>query len=179
MVKRLDNPKAILVLAGYSGDEGGDYETKLKKLVKKEELRCHFIGHRINSHRRIVRVSNGIKPERGRVYTLWDCFANADFVTYPTKIEGFGNQFVETVYFRKPIILTPYPVYKKDIKPLGFETVEMPDKVTEKVVAKVEKLIANPRKGREMVEKNFKLGRKYLSYDWVEKELKTVMKNLK
>ena len=109
---------------------------------------------------------------------MWDAYRNSDFILYPTKIEGFGNQFIEAVYFKKPIILTPYPVYERDINSKGFEVIKMGDKVTTVVIKKVKELIDNPEKRLAMVEKNFELGEKYMSYGWVEKKLRRIFKEM-
>ena len=179
LVKRLNNPKTVLVLAGYSGDEAGVYEGKIRRLVKRSKVRCRFIKNQVSSQREIVKIANGKKPIRKRIYTLWDCFVNTDYVTYPTEVEGFGNQFVETVYFKKPIIITPYRVFKKDIAPLGFKTITMPHEVTDKVIDEVWGLINNTEKRKRMVEENFELGKKYFSYIWVDKKLRKLLKEMK
>lgn len=179
LVKRLENPKIILVIAGQSGDEGRGYEVEMKRLAMKSKIRFLIIGDYVNSKRRLIKTSNQNMAQRHRIYTLWDCYVNADFITYPTRVEGFGNQFVETMYFKKPIILTPYPVFKMDIQPLGFNTVMMPHRVTKKVVEDVKSLIDNPNKRKKMVEENFKLGKKYLSYDCVKGKLKSFFKEMK
>lgn len=166
LVHKLNNPKVILVIAGHSGDEGHDYEIKLRKMVKERGVRAIFIGDYVDSRRRIKTFyKNGSVPERRKVYTLWNAFGNADFTTYPTMEEGFGNQFIESVYFKKPIIVTPYEVYKKDIRPLGFEVIEMPNKVTDKVIKKIERLIKDKEKVKKMAENNFDLGQRYFSYE--------------
>jgi mannosylglucosylglycerate synthase len=178
LVARLNNPKVVFVLAGYSGDEAGDYEKRIKRLVKKLRVRAKFIEGSVNSQRKIITIKNGENSERKRIYTLWDCFVNCDFVTYPTKVEGFGNQFVEAVYFKKPVIVTPYPVYKSDIKPLGFDVINMPNRVTEKMIDRIWGLINNPTKRKAMVEKNFEIGRKYFSYQWVEGKLNRILSEI-
>ena len=176
LIKKLENPKAVLVIAGYAGDEGRDYEKFLRKYSKRLKIRCKFIGGNVNSKRRLKKINGGVKLRR--VYTLWDCFVNADFVTYPTEVEGFGNQFVESVYFKKPIVTTPYPVYTKDIKRLGFKSIEMSGGVTETVINKVGGLIEKPSRKEIIVEHNYKLGKKYFSYDWVEGKLTKLFKEM-
>lgn len=176
LVNRLNNPKAVLVIAGHSEDEGHDYEKKLRELVRKKKARVLFIGGFVGSRRKIRTIyKEGSQPLRRRIYTLWGCFANADFVTYPKKVEGFGNQFIEAVYFKKPIILTPYEVYKKDIKPLGFESVEMPDRITDKTVKEVQALMANKEQVTQMVEKNWEIGKANFSYQATEKKIKKLI----
>jgi len=175
LVKKLGNPKIVLVIAGYSGDEGKEYEKKLKKLAKKSGIRYRFIGGSVNARRKLLkRVIKGREIKR-RIYTLWDCFRNCDFVVYPTAFEGFGNQFVETMYFKKPIVLTPYAVYKKDIKPLGFETIEITKDVGESAISKINELLGNTEEIKRITETNFKLGEKYLSYNFTQKKLEKLL----
>jgi len=159
LVKKLKRKDVVLVIAGCSGDEGKEYEKKLKKLVKQTGIRCKFIGNRINSHRKII---NG-----KRTYTLWDCFVNADLVTYPTKVEGFGNQFIESCYFKKPVFLTGYPVFEADIKPLGFEVARN--------TKQVEELLNNKDLRKKTVEKNFELAKKHYSYKATAKKIKKLL----
>ena len=175
LVKKLKNEKVVLVIAGHSGDEGKDYEIKIRKMVQQYGIRCLFVGENVNSKRRIVAISNGEKPVRKKIYTLWDCYINSDFVTYPTRIEGFGNQFIEAVFFKKPIILTPYPVYKHDIEPLGFEVVKMTDSVSDGAVKKVRKLLKDKKKVERMTKKNFKLGKENFSYDSTQKKIQKII----
>jgi hypothetical protein len=93
-------------------------------------------------------------------------------------MEGFGNQFVESVYFRKPVILTPYPVYKSDIKPLGFEVIEMEESVKNDAIDRIDKLINDPEEVKKLTNTNFKIGKENLSYKIVEKKLKDLMENM-
>lgn len=168
-----------MVVAGYAGDEGRDYERKIRKTVKEKKIRAVFIGRYVNSKRKVITLNGKDgRPKHRRVYTLWDCFVNADFVTYPTKIEGFGNQFVESVYFRKPVIMIPYPVYKRDIAPLGFESIFISDEGDGKAIKRVKELIEKPQEIKKMTEKNFALGEKYFSYEWVERELNRIFKDM-
>ncbi len=169
LIKKLNNPNIVLVIAGHSGDEGHEYENKLHQLTKEYGSRVLFIGDFVNSRRRII-------PGTGRrVYTLWDAFKNADFITYPTELEGFGNQFIESVYFKKPVIITPYEVYKKDIKPLGFGAIEITPSVAKKDVNRVLSYLNNTHKIKSLVEKNFMLGQKHFSYEATWKKIKKLI----
>ncbi|OGM27221.1 hypothetical protein A2962_01765 [Candidatus Woesebacteria bacterium RIFCSPLOWO2_01_FULL_39_61] len=170
-IKKLADPRAILILSGHAGDEGRLYLKKIKKHLKTSTIRYKLIGDFVNSKRRVVRISNGLEPKRARMYTMWDCYRNSDFVLYPTKIEGFGNQFIESVYFRKPIIITSYPVYDKDIKPLGFETIGMRAKPDSTSVNKVRHLLEDSVEVERITKLNFGLGKKYFSYEWVQGKL--------
>jgi len=48
-------------------------------------------------------------------------------VTYPSHYEGFGNAFLEAVYFGKPWLWNTYAVYARDIDPLGFKPLRSPN----------------------------------------------------
>lgn len=169
-VKKLGDKRVVFIAAGHEGDEAGDYLKLLKLKAKEAQIRALFIGDRVSSARKVI--------EGQRHYTLWDCFANADFSTYPTQIEGFGNQFVESVYFKKPIILTPYHVFKSDIAPLGFDVITLPDKVTKEAVEKVRELIKNPKKKKRVVENNFKIGKENFSYEATAKKIRKVFRKM-
>ncbi|MHA2055586.1 MAG: glycosyltransferase [Candidatus Hodarchaeales archaeon] len=171
LIHELNLPEAILVITGYEGDEQVGYKKMLEDKANSLGIRHRFIGDRINSHRKIV----GGK----RIYTLWDCYVNCDFVTYPTEVEGFGNQFIEAMYYKKPIIITPYPVFQSDIRRLGFGAIEMSNKVTKDVIKEIKLLIKNPNKKKAMVEKNYKLAKKHYSYEAVEKKLKKLFALMK
>lgn len=164
LVRRLNDPRIILVLAGYAGDESGDYSSKLKRLAKKAKIRTKFIGSRIKCEREVI---DGM-----RFYTLWDCFINCDFSTYPSTMEGFGNQYLEAVYFKKPVFINRYRVYLADLEPLGFENVAISDgKVTNESVNQVRNLLQDSRKIKSIVEKNFKIATANFSFEATEKKL--------
>ena len=167
LIKKLNNPKIVLVVAGKGGDEGEGYERTVRVYAGQSKIKCLFLGHRINSKRKIV----GGK----KIYTLWDCYVNSDFVIYPTEKEGFGNQFVETMYFKKSLILTPYQVYKSDIKSLGFEVIEISSKISKNAIKSINRLIDSPMDYKRLVERNFELGRKYFSYEVAGRKLKKLL----
>ena len=51
----------------------------------------------------------------GKVFSLWDCYAHADLISYPSLLEGWGNQFLEALFARRPIVLFEYPVFVADL----------------------------------------------------------------
>ena len=164
LVKKLDDKRIVLVLAGYEGDEIGNYGDCLRYYVGKLGIRTMFIADRIGSTRKLVSGK--------RRYTLWDCYVNCDFVTYPSILEGFGNQFLEAMYFRKPVMVNRYEVYKSDIEPLGFEVIAINGRVTEKVVVKTREWLEDKEKVKKITEKNFRIAKKYFSYEAREKQLR-------
>ncbi len=168
LIRKLNNPKAVLVIAGRAGDEGREYFEKLQELASKYKIRIVYAGEYIDFNRKIT-------GEGRKIYTLWDAFIASDFVTYPSEIEGFGNQYIESVYFKKPVIITPYPVYKTDIKPLGFKSIEISANLKEKDINLVNKYLNDKKLVTKMVEDNFQLGKKHFSYEATEEKINSLL----
>ncbi len=76
-----------------------------------------------------------------KVYSLWDAYPFANLVTYPSIYEGFGNALLEAVYFKRLVIVNRYPVYNADIKPLGFEFIELDGFIDDGVVEETRRLL--------------------------------------
>jgi glycosyltransferase involved in cell wall biosynthesis len=108
-----------------------------------------------------------------RPHALWDAYVHADFVTYPSLIEGFGNALLETVYFRLPALVNRYPVYAADIAPLGFDLVEIDAQddpanlaaITGDTLERVIEVVIDPVRRRRMVEWNYDLARCHYSFE--------------
>ena len=109
-----------------------------------------------------------------------------DFITYPSIQEGWGNQFLEGVFARVPIVLFEYDVYLADIGVKGFDVLSLGDrydlrenglvcvdrKCVERACDGIINLINNPETARRMVEKNYELGREYFSLENLEEILR-------
>jgi len=164
MVNRLER-KAKLVISHASGDEGYDYEQRLKEYSKLMNVDTIFVSDIINEHR-------GQTADGRKVYTLEDIYPYCDLVTYPSTFEGFGNAFLEAVYFRKPIVVNAYSIYTKDIKPKDFSVIEIDGYVTSEAVAKTKKVLDDPALCRKMVDTNYDLGLKHFSYGVLHRGLR-------
>ncbi len=171
MVGMLKDPRYKLVISHDAGDEGLDYLHMLNELAKEENVDVHFIADRVSEVRQ--RDSLGRK-----MYTLWDLYPHADFVTYPSTYEGFGNALLETVYFRKPMMVNRYSIYIQDIEPRGFRFAEMDGIVTKKVVSHVQKILEDSHYRDEMVEHNYRVARRFYSYTVLRRSLRTLMTSL-
>src|SRR5210317_1400744 len=168
LVSRLDR-KAKLVISHASGDEGHDYEQRLKEYSKLMNVNTIFVYDIINEER-------GTTPDGRKIYTLEDIYPYADLVTYPSTFEGFGNAFLETLYFRKPIVVNAYSIYTKDIKPKGFSVIEIDGYVTSQAVEKAGQILDNPDLCQAMVDHNYKLGEKFFSYGVLHQGLRNFMR---
>src|SRR5205823_9267022 len=85
----------------------------------------------------------GVNSAGQKVYSLFDVYPHADLVTYPSFYEGFGNAFLEAIYFRKPVVVNTYAVYARDIGPLGFKAIEMTQLVSNQVVQQTREILRN------------------------------------
>ncbi len=167
LTRRL-NKKSVLVISHEAGDEGGEYKQRLIEYAKLLHVELYMVADKISDQR-------GIDAQGNKVYTLGDCYAHADIVTYPSLIEGFGNAFLEAVYFQRPIIVNLYPVYVSDIKPKGFSCIEFNSFVSSDTVAQVRKLLKDPRKKEEMAQKNLELAVRHYSFGLLNTRIKEIL----
>lgn len=167
LVSRLER-KAVLVISHASGDEGYEYEQRVREYAKVMKIRALFISHRIGDQRH---MDSGGK----KIYTLEDIYPHADLITYPSLVEGFGNAFLEAIYFRKPILVNNYSIYSYDIKPKGFDVIEMDDFISDLTVEYTRSILDSPERIARMTETNYQLGKKYYSYTVLEEKLMHLM----
>jgi len=114
----------VLVLAGYPERFALPYLEKLKKEIKRTGIKVKFVYDMIDVERSLV--------DGNKIYSLWDAYVFADIVTYPSLWEGWGNQFIEAVFAKKPIVVFEYPVFKVDIKSEGYFVISLGEKITDR-----------------------------------------------
>jgi mannosylglucosylglycerate synthase len=164
LLRRLKEPRLKLVLSHPGGDEGGAYAKLLLERIADAGIQALFIADRVGETR-------GFNADGKKVYTLFDIYPHADLVTYPSYYEGFGNAFLEAVYFRKPVVVNTYAVYARDIDPLGFKTIEMSMLVTNEVVEKTREILNNRSLREAWGTMNYDLGMKFFSYSVARRKL--------
>jgi len=167
LVHRLGR-KSKLVISHASGDEGWDYEQRLKEYSKLMNVNTIFVSD-------VIKEERGTTPDGRKIYTLEDIFPYADLVTYPSTFEGFGNAFLETLYFKKPIVVNTYSIYLKDIKPKGFKVIEIDGYVNDKAIEQTKQVLDNPELRQEIVEHDYALAQKYFSYKVLHQNLRNYM----
>ncbi len=156
--------KAKLVISHASGDEGYDYEKRIREYSNVLGVDTIFISNRIQEKR-------GRTPNGEKVYALYDVYPHADLITYPSTFEGFGNAFLEAVYFRKPIVVNAYSIYVMDIKPKGFRAIELDGYVSKAALKEVRRVLEDSRYRKAMVDHNFEVARRHYSYAVLEEML--------
>lgn len=158
--------QVLLVLAGYAEKRDEKYKADLFEYAGTQGVNICYLGDLINT------------PEGEKRYSLTDSYPMADIITYPSEYEGFGNQFLEAVWAKKPVAVFEYPVLKTDIAPKGFEyislgdviasrdgLVKIPDEKLTDAAKQVWEMLMSKEKYTGLVESNFELGKKHFSYE--------------
>jgi hypothetical protein len=167
---RLKDKKAKLLISHQERDEGSDYYHRTMDYAA-------LLGVEVIVRPDIIGAERGISETGEKKYSLWDCYLNADFVTYPSSYEGFGNAFLEAVWFKKPILVNRYSIFQEDIEPVDFDVVLMDNYVTPDTIETVRAILKSPEAAEIITERNFKLGKKFFSLNLLEQRLRQVLMN--
>jgi mannosylglucosylglycerate synthase len=160
--------KAELVISHAAGDEGTAYEHRVREFARLLDVTVNFEASIVQEHR-------GQTPDGHKIYTLADVYTQADLVTYPSALEGFGNAFLEAIYHRRPLVVNNYSIYEVDIKPKGFRVVEFDGFIDERTLERVRHVLTHPEATRTDVERNYQLAKRYFSYTVLERRLKLLL----
>lgn len=169
LVSRLDR-KACLVISHASGDDGHGYQARIKDFAARMGVRTIFSSERFDENR-------GTTASGEKIYSLEDAYPHADLVTYPSLIEGFGNAFLEALYFKKPIVVNNYAIYATDIRPKGFKVIEFDDYITEDTIKETLRILDDPALRDEICEHNYALARRHFSYSVLRNKLLILLAN--
>ncbi len=174
------NSRVVILLPNFVEVDALLYYKELKKLAERLNLNVIFAWEKFMPERK---EENGVKT-----YSLWDSYVYADLVTYTSSWEGFGNQLLEAVHFKKLPIVFEYPVFKEDIKKEGYEFVSLgselrkrnglafvPKERIKKAVEETMKFLKNPQRIKKLTEKNFEIAKKYHSLQRLEENLKKLL----
>jgi hypothetical protein len=168
-----------LLLQNFVETDDADYKKDLEKLAKKLKVKTIFGAKSFSMQRQFKPVKK---------YSFWDAYLLADIVTYPSILEGFGNQFLEAIYFRLLPVVFEYPVFKKDLKKLGYKYISLGDKIVTKanfhyvpqksIKRAVDDLLdiyQKPKLLDSHLDKNFKIAKKYHDISILEKDLRKLL----
>jgi len=168
LVRRLGRDNAKLVISHESGDEGDDYQQRIREYAEIMNVDLLFVAPWI-SHQR------GTADDGRPLFTLDDAFSQADLVTYPSEYEGFGNAFLEAIYHKRPIVCNRYLMYRTDIEPCGFKSIVFDGFLTNDTVDEVNRLLDDPARREDMVEHNYQVANEFFSYEVLEAELRLMV----
>lgn len=170
LVRRLDDPRCKLVISHEAGDEGFEYAEWLKEDAQSQGVDLRFI------QTSVADPFNEMVNDKKSV-SLWDIYPHADFITYPSLYEGFGNAFLEAVYFSKPILINRYSIFVRDIEPKGFNLVTMDGYLDRKTVEKVREVLSSSQRRYQMVATNYAIARRHYSYATLRRWLNNILIN--
>ncbi len=139
--------EAIVIVTHPERDEGDEYAGVLERHAVRHGVRLEFFS----------------VDEPGRP-SLADAYAAADVVSFPSRIEGFGNALLEACYYRRPLVVRRYAVYTADIAPTGLRAIEIDDGITPDVVRRVERRLDDVDASRSEVDHNYEVCLDHFSY---------------
>jgi glycosyltransferase involved in cell wall biosynthesis len=155
LVKELKNNQNKLVISHEAGDEGLEYAEWLKEYACEHGVDLRLVSICITD------PWNG-NGKNGSQYSLWDVYPYADFITFPSLYEGFGNAFIEAIYF---------------IEPLGFDLAVMDGFLSKKTVQSVVDILESSKRRKKMVGNNYGIAARHYSYSILRNQLSAVMKS--
>lgn len=169
LVKSLRNDCNKLVISHEAGDEGLEYAEWL------QDYACEFgVDLRLVS----IKIADPLRKNgngKGK-YSLWDVYPYADFITYPSIYEGFGNAFLEAIYFKKPILINRYATFVRDIEPLGFDLAVMDGFLSKRTVKDVRQILESSQRRKAMVTNNYRIATRHYSYSVLRNQLTAILK---
>ncbi len=167
LTRRVDSD-SVLVITHQSGDEGSAYEQRVREYADLLDIRVIFGSETVNHQR-------GETDDGRKIYSLADAYQQADLVTYPSTVEGFGNAFLETLYYSRPLVISNYAIFKTDIQPKGFRVIGFDDFIEDETVKKAMEILEDPSIGEEMAEHNYQVARRHYSYRILETSLAAIL----
>lgn len=178
-----EDSRIVLVMAGYTQDDDtGWYLDHLQQKIQQSGIDAFFIEDWVGGDRA---QKNGHK-----VYSLWDTYVHADFVSYPSYWEGWGNQLLEALKAKLPILIYEYLVYEQDIKPNGFQLVSLGNtiagkdqlglmqvapEIIESAADEGIRLLWDADYRKQITEKNYEIAKKHYSMPALHQYLSALM----
>ncbi len=178
-----EDDQILLFMPGLI-ETDSDYIAFLKKLAAEEDVKIVWAEHLFGATR---------SHRDTKKYSLWDAYVIADFITYPSILEGWGNQYLEGLFAKKPMIIFEYPVFKTDIMPFGFKNVSLGHTFTQRddnerdyvsvdrkrledAAKKTIQILKSEELYYNMVNKNFRIAREKLSFSALGRTLSKIIK---
>ncbi|MDK2945742.1 MAG: mannosylglucosylglycerate synthase [Thermosipho sp. (in: thermotogales)] len=175
--KRLYNGKIFegdIVLAFSGMCESENYKYKLLDMAFKYGIRTVDLYPNVENN----------------IWSFWNLYSIADAITYPSILEGWGNQLLEAIIVKKPIVLFEYEVFEKDIKNSGLKFISLGNKyelksglvdVNEEIEVKAAeelfKILFDKDLYEKTVNENFEIGKKFYSLESLKRILENILKN--
>ncbi len=171
LVRELGHPRYKLVISHEAGDEGFEYALKIKRLARESGIDIRFIHHMVDD-------PFAPRQEFNDRFSLWEVYQAADFITFPSRYEGFGNALLEAIYFKKPLLVNRYKIFRDDIEPKGFDVVKMDGHLTGKVIADIKNIIDDKSRREKMVARNYRIAGEHYSFALLRRQFGSLISHL-
>jgi len=168
LVKELQDPSYKLVISHEAGDEGFEYAEWLQEYALEHQVDLRMITTKVEDP-----LNKNGKSQNN--YSLWDIYPHADFITYPSLSEGFGNAFLEAIYFKKPLLVNRYTTFVRDIEPKGFDLAVMDGFLSKTTVQKVREILESWERREIMVHHNYEIAQRHYSYSVLRKQFSAII----
>ena len=172
LIQKLKDPRIKLVITHGAEYNSIHYLEEICALAARAHVPLVYLPARFQPIRQ-----DGIGIHK--VYSLWDAYIHADFVTYPSLYEGFGNALLEAIYFKKPLLVNRYQVFQDDIEPAGIKAVLMNGAITDTVLAEVKNLLNDPDKIEQFADANVQIAKDNFSYQVAASQLSQILQTFK
>lgn len=171
LVKALKDDRCKLVISHECGDEGFEYAEWLNENARNNGVDLRVVSSCIASP---WTNGNGHRKK----FSLWNVYPHADFITFPSLYEGFGNAFLEAIYFKKPMLINRYSTFVKDIEPKDFDLIAIDGFLTEESIKSVKSVLHSSDRRRRMVSHNYSNATIHYSYSVLQKRLIFLLENI-
>lgn len=175
-----EDSKIVFLMVGLNEDD--PYFEKIMNYAQSKQIDIKWVNEFVDHERHQTKTK--------KTYSLWDCYANCDIVTYTSLLEGWGNQFIEALVAKKIIVSYQYPVFVQDILHLKFNTIDLGSShkikkdglaevdysIISKGVDSIINLITDKSAYTKSVNENYAIGKKSLSLSALEELLKKILK---
>ena len=157
LVKQLNDQRYKLVVTHEAGDEGYEYAEWLQQYASEQNVDLRLAQIRLADPWRH-------QPSDTVDHTLWDIYPDADLITFPSSVEGFGNALLEAIFFKKPVLINRYATFVRDIEPLGFDLITMDGYLPKQAVQKTQAILGSEVLRQRMVTHNYEVAQQHFSY---------------
>ena len=99
----------LLLPQGEDLDDNRQYFEKLVAYAQQLQIKLTYGGDIVVPDRRY-------QHEDLEHYPFYGTYGAVDLVCYPPEHEGFGNQAIETVWAKRPLVALEYPVFKHFVR---------------------------------------------------------------
>jgi mannosylglucosylglycerate synthase len=104
-----DSSVVLLLPQGEDLEDNRQYFETLLAYARRCQVKLAYGGNIVVPDRRF-------RPGDPDRYPFYGTYQAVDLVCYPPVHEGFGNQAIETIWARRPLVVLEYPVFRRFVR---------------------------------------------------------------